>query len=130
MNTSHLSVIMQRLGKAIERLPVDQIELLMQDKANIKILVTPRSIDSKNAEVFSELELSDLNSNLADAVSREDGVRFLSGLTKVQLIVFAKHCSVSVDNSIGKEKVIEKIVERKVGLRLRQGAFTDAMRVA
>lgn len=128
MSGFELAILMQHLGAAIEKLNPMDIQLLLANKATFDIVVTPAS-GGRPAKP-SAMGLHDVEmwiERLDASLSRELGVALLRDLNKAQLQAIAKHISVSVDGSASKDRIVEKIVERRVGLRLRQDAFAQAM---
>lgn len=132
MSNFELANLMQHLSAAIQKLSANDVALLLANKASVDILVTPTPKVNHVSKlgVADTLNISQITSKLDAALSREDGANELKTLSKTELQLLAKHFSVSVDSSANKEKLIEKIVERKVGLRLRQNAFSQVMSAA
>lgn len=130
MNASEIALLLQRFGVALEKLNPTEIKLLLTDMASMEIVVSP-SPDNKQIStakaVTVDIDVTAIANELGSSVSREDGVMLLENLTKQQLLAVAKHISLAVDSSLTKARLIEKIVERRVGLRLRQDAFAQAM---
>jgi hypothetical protein len=129
MSNFELANLMQHLSVAIQKLSVDDVALLLANKASVDILVIPSSRVNHASKLGMAVtpNLSQITNQLDAASSREEGATVLKMLSKVELQSLAKHFSVSIDSSANKEKIIEKIVERKVGLRLRQNAFSQVM---
>jgi hypothetical protein len=133
MSNSELSILMQRLSKAIEKLSSKDIQLILSDSAEVDISVKPVQVTAKPEETISNgvsIDFSAISAQLDRMESRASGSQFLKNLTKLQLQELAKRFSVSVDSGASKERIVEKIVERKIGLRLRQNAFSQVMQVA
>lgn len=129
MSNFELATLMQHLSVAIQKLSDNDVALLLANKASVDILVTP-TIKVNHVSKLGDTDTLDFAriTNLLDAaLSREQGAFELKTLNKTELQMLAKHFSVAVDSSANKEKLIEKIVERKVGLRLRQNAFSQVM---
>ncbi len=129
MSNFELANLMQHLSSAIQKLSADDVALLLANKATVAIAVTPLTKaghDAKPATATSQ-NVSQIAADLDKASSREEGAALLKTLSKAELQSLAKHFSVSVDSSANKERFVEKIVERKVGLRLRQNAFSQVM---
>lgn len=133
MSAYELSILMQHLGQAIEKLNSQDFQLLLANKATVNIVVTPSTEKMCHAipksEVIGQSELTTLIQQLDDSSSRDQGALLLKSLTKAQLQSLAKYISVSVDSGASKDRIVEKIVERRVGLRLRQDAFAQVMNV-
>ena len=129
MSNFELANLMQHLGAAMQKLSANDVALLLANKASVDILVTPTSKVNQVSKLgaIDTLDISQITSQLDAASSREEGAIKLKTLSKTELQSLAKHFSVSVDSSANKDKLIEKIVERKVGLRLRQNAFSQVM---
>lgn len=131
MKTSELAFLMQSLGEALKKLSPHDIQLVLSNKASVGIVVTPSAdlVQRNSSKSVSQTPISiDFYMDKLDqSNSREDGMLILKDLNKSQLQILAKHISVSVDSGTSKERIIEKIVERRVGLRLRQNAFAQAM---
>lgn len=129
MSNFELANLMQHLSAAIQKLSANDVALLLANKASVDILVTPKSKVNQVSKLGATdaLDISQITSQLDAASSREEGAIELKTLSKTELQSLAKHFSVSVDGSANKDKLIEKIVERKVGLRLRQNAFSQVM---
>lgn len=129
MSNFELANLMQHLSAAIQKLSANDVALLLANKASVDILVTPKSKVNQVSKLGATdaLDISQITSQLDAASSREEGAIELKTLSKTELQSLAKHFSVSVDGSANKDKLIEKIVERKVGLRLRQDAFSQVM---
>lgn len=132
MSNFELANLMQHLSAAIQKLSANDVALLLANKASVDILVTPTSKAHPVSKLGTTdtLNIGQITQQLDAASSREAGATELKTLSKTELQLLAKHFSVSVDSSANKEKLIEKIVERKVGLRLRQNAFSQVMSVA
>ena len=130
MSASEIALLLQRFGVALEKLNPTEIKLLLTDMASMEIVVSP-SPDNKQISTAKaaavDIDVTAIANELESSVSREDGVMLLENLTKQQLLAVAKHISLAVDSSLSKARLIEKIVERRVGLRLRQDAFAQAM---
>jgi len=131
MSGFELAILMQHLGAAIEKVNPIDIQLLLANKATFDIVVTPASGGrSAGSHKPTAMDLHDVEmwiERLDASLSRELGVALLRDLSKAQLQAIAKHISVSIDSSASKDRIVEKIVERRVGLRLRQDAFAQAM---
>ena len=131
MKGCELSMLMQQLGAAIEKLNPRDVQLLLASKGAIDIVVTPLHDGQPNGSnktiAIMESDLLALVDSLDTSVSRDQGATLLKELSKAQLQALAKHISVSVDSGANKDRLVEKIVERRVGLRLRQDAFAQAM---
>lgn len=130
MKTLELALLMQRIGAAIEKLNPKDVQLLLANKASVNIVVTPIATSVESAakkSVIDHVDIEAIASKLGRSVSREQGTEVLRSLNRAQLQALAKHISVSVDSGATKDKLIEKVVERCVGLRLRQDAFAQAM---
>ncbi|MGB4118492.1 MAG: hypothetical protein WBK51_18275 [Polaromonas sp.] len=132
MSNFELANLMQHLSAAMQKLSANEVALLLANKASVDILVTPTSKGHpvSKSGTTDTLNISQITNQLDAALSREEGATELKTLSKTELQLLAKHFSVSVDSSANKEKLIEKIVERKVGLRLRQNAFSQVMSAA
>lgn len=130
MTVSEIAFLVQRFGLALEKLHPTEVKLLLADRASMEIVVTPdqckKQISTAKGTTV-ELDITAVAVELEKSASREDGVTLLENLTKQELLAVAKHISLSVDSGLNKARLIEKIVERRVGLRLRQDAFAQAM---
>lgn len=129
MSHFELANLMQHLSAAMQKLSANDVALLLANKASVDILVTPTPKVNQVSKlvVADRLNISQITHKLDVALSREEGASELKTLSKTELQLLAKHFSVSVDSSANKEKLVEKIVERKIGLRLRQNAFSQVM---
>lgn len=131
MSRSELALLMQRLGAAVDELDPRDVKLVLNNKAFMSIVVTPVAKESQGVssrqDAVHQGEAEHIAARLEASLSREQGAALLKALNKPQLLGLAKYISVSIDTSATKERLIEKIVERKVGLRLRQDAFAQAM---
>lgn len=129
MSNFELANLMQHLSAAMQKLSANDVALLLANKASVDILVTPTPKVNQVSKlvVADRLNISQITHKLDVALSREEGASELKTLSKTELQLLAKHFSVSVDSSANKEKLVEKIVERKIGLRLRQNAFSQVM---
>ena len=123
MTTTEIAKLMQKLSMALEKLPPDQIERLLADEVQLSIsLVT---VKAQREKVSCSFEPSVYVALLADASDRVQGATVLRDLTKDSLQTLAKHINLSLDSSVTKDRLVDRIVERAVGLRLRQDAFAQ-----
>lgn len=134
MINTELAFLFQQFGLAIQKLRPDDLALLLDNKASFDILVIPSPIEkinsyskSKTDIVATSFDCAKIAQKLNDSPTREMGILALKELNRIQLNILAKYFSISVDSSSNKDKLIEKIVERKIGLRLRQDAFSQVM---
>lgn len=132
MSNLELANLMQHLSAAMQKLSANDVALLLANKASVDILVTPTSKTNHVTKLgtVATLNVPQITTQLDAATSREEGAIELKTLSRTELQSLAKHFCVSVDSSANKDKLIEKIVERKVGLRLRQNAFSQVMSAA
>lgn len=130
MSASELSLLMQQLIPAIEQLGAKEIKLLLANKATLNLTVTPIDLTQKTPIQMLSIgssEVDEVAAQLEVATSRSQGTEILKTLNKTHLQALAKKFSISADSGITKDRLVEKIVERRVGLRLRQDAFATAM---
>lgn len=120
MNLIDSPVLMRKLSLAFEELSEKQIDAILSEKLNIKITLVKIHSTSR-PEVPVDEYLEKLNA-MSD---RQSGEVFLSVLNKSELQALAKKLDLSVDSSIAKDKLVNKVVERAIGLRLRQEAFAQ-----
>ena len=123
MTTREIAALMRKLSIALEKLPPDQIERLLADEVQLNISLTP--IKTQKVKDGADFDPSLYLSRLSDVSDRPRGAEVLQGLTKSDLQLLAKRINLSVDTSLVKERLIDRIVERVVGLRLRQDAFAQ-----
>ena len=123
MTTREIAALMRKLSIALEKLPSDQIERLLADEMQLNISLTPvKTLKVKDSAGFDPASYLGRLSAVSD---RPEGALVLQGLTRSDLQLLAKRINLSVDSSMVKERLIDRIVERVVGLRLRQDAFAQ-----
>jgi hypothetical protein len=123
MNAIALPLLMRKLSFALDELSSDQINRILKDELRFKIeLVTDIT---KKETPHLEINVDAYVDKLNEMNDRQSGIKFLGNSTKAVLQVLAKRYQLSVDSSISKEKMVDRIVERAIGLRLRQEAFAQ-----
>ena len=122
MTATEIAILMRKFSAAIEVLPEEQIQKMLADDVFLGITCTQiRSpiISNPPVDVSSYVALLDA------ANDRVSGINIVKDLNKTSLLTLAKTIHLSVDGSMTKDRLIEKIVERSVGLRLLQDAFAQ-----
>ena len=121
MNPNISPDLLQKIVVAIHDLSESQIEKILNDQACLRISVVTNRTKSVVGPAAEHVE--ECLQKLRQAGSREVGTEVLSGINKKLLEAVAKKLDLSIDSSITKDRLIDRIVERAVGLRLRQDAF-------
>jgi hypothetical protein len=124
MNTVQISpALVEKFAQALAGLSPEQLDSLLQDRARLKIaLVANRATSSAPR---AEVDLDGCAAKLRLLTDRAAGCELLASLNKPTLRALAKKFDLSVDSSATKDKLIDRIVERVIGLKLRQDAFAQ-----
>ena len=95
----------------------------MTGKLKLKVSLVPNR--ENHSSIISEVNVDSYIEELKKFPDRPSAEIFLSTLKKNELQSLAKKYDLSVDGSIAKDKLVLKLVERAVGLKLRQEAFSQ-----
>ncbi len=123
MKDSMKSIVVSKLANLIEEFNEQQLEQFLKNDAEIKIVIKPFKVQKEQVDYSDTAE--HYLEQLRTVNERSQGSEMLSPLTKPLLHCLAKQLNLSVDTSTPKNKLIERIVERSIGLRLRQEAFAQ-----
>lgn len=123
MNSLNFSMILNKLSLSLEGFSPAQFDDVLAGKLKFKVSLVPNRVNqlSINSEIDVVLYIEELK-KFPDRSSAEI---FLLKLKKNELHALAKKYDLSVDGSIAKDKLVGKLVERAVGLKLRQEAFSQ-----
>jgi hypothetical protein len=134
MSPEKVAALMQHLSATVAQLDETQADQVLSNEASLSIVIKPIRGESKaqikRQQMNARLSLASIVDQLNILSTREDGCALLEGLTRFDLQELAKFVCIAVDGSMNKEKLVERIVERKIGLRLRQNAFAEVMSAA
>ena len=124
MKSSDLSKLLNMLQKSVASLDDSQVRALLQGDADLHIEVVLHPPKGKSQSALGEsTSAEEIAAKLRDCDSREKGFALLEPLTKADLNALARHYDIHADRSVKKDNLVEKIVERIIGSRLRRGAI-------
>lgn len=123
MTVVDLPILMRKLSIALEELSPQQINGILSNDVRVKIELVPTR--EKKIEEAEPADLEKYLAELREMKDRMSGTEMLEGLKKSVLQSLAKKLQLSIDSSLSKEKLTARIVERAIGLRLRQDAFAQ-----
>lgn len=123
MTVVDLPILMRKLSIALEELSPQQINGILSNDVRVKIKLVPTR--EKKIEEAEPADLEKYLAELREMKDRMSGTEMLEGLKKSVLQSLAKKLQLSIDSSLSKEKLTARIVERAIGLRLRQDAFAQ-----
>jgi hypothetical protein len=123
MNSLNFSMLLNKLSLSLEEFSPEQFNDVMTGKLKLKVSLVPNR--ENHSSIISEVNVDSYIEELKKFPDRPSAEIFLSTLKKNELQALAKKYDLSVDGSIAKDKLVLKLVERAVGLKLRQEAFSQ-----
>ena len=123
MNSLNFSMLLYKLSLSLEDFSPEQFNDVMTGKLKLKVSLVPNR--ENHSSIISEVNVDSYIEELKKFPDRPSAEIFLSTLKKNELQALAKKYDLSVDGSIAKDKLVLKLVERAVGLKLRQEAFSQ-----
>jgi hypothetical protein len=123
---SRLQALAPQLSAGLLQLIDDEVDRLLSNRASLNIQVNRKqAVNGVPSKTTEWLELDSYAQRFQSAQSREEGTALLKILTKPYLERLARHYSVPLDSSLTKARLIERMVEMTIGLKLRQAAFAS-----
>ena len=134
MSLENGAALMQQLSMAAMQLSEKDVERVLANRASLSIVIKPKRVDSTIRNEFhashAESDFLPVLQHLETLSARNDGYVLLKDFKRLELEKLARQVYIAVDSSMNKEKLIERIIEKKIGLRLRQNAFAEIMSAA
>jgi hypothetical protein len=101
-----------------------QLKKLLDGQGKLKIAISNDQIAARTEITNDCIESqSTILALLNELPTRQSGYLALEPHTKNDLLIVARHLDIPVDRSSNKSQLIEKIVERTVGMKLRRTAI-------
>jgi hypothetical protein len=123
MKSSELAELLSIFQRFVAGLQDAQIKQLLGGQGKLQLsLLRDDQLYKKDAALGSS-KSADIIQLLGNCKDRSSGIEFLQAYSKSDLLSVVKFLDIHVDRSANKAQVVEKIVERTVGARLRRSAI-------
>lgn len=120
--------LLKAFTSALTEMSDTEYEDLLQGKGKLSYQINTYTRQSKNREVMElTAETTEMAAKLNQFSTRDEATEYLtqSMVLKSELVKLAYLLDIYINKSDGKEKIIDKIVESTVGVRVRSKAIKD-----